>query len=249
MEEERQVTMSAPEKGTDVLKGNGGLKIACAILAVAVVGLVAYLIVDKANIGQKTNCITNNAAGNGEKATSENVGFVYTTSTYASYGNYGDYVVTKDGDVYFIPRKEIVWDDDENNNSKVSFSVDSEVGAPGKFEFEPEDIEYYTPPMGDGQKISFEGYKLNLSNVQYVVEVDMGQQKGAASAAIIDRDGNMSLLLSSSFGENTTLKLKKNVEGNVSGIVPAYHGSGWYPVVYYRDGGSKKLDDNMLSMD
>ena len=263
MEEERQVATSAPEKGAGVLKSNGGLKIACAILAVAVVGLVAYLIISKTNVGQKTNCITNSATSDGEKATSDgeiaasdgekaasdNIGFVYDTFADTSIG-YGQFVVTKDGDLYFIPGEKIAWTS-TGEDMKITFSVSEEVGTEGKFEFEPEEIGYYATPMGEGQKVSFEGYKLNVNNVQYVTDVFFGQQKAGIAVAIIGKDGNMSVLSSSYFSEDEALKLelKKNVETNVVGISSASHGTGCYPVVHYRDGGSKKLDENIFKVD
>lgn len=245
MENEQQTV--AAEEQVRGSKGNSSLIIVCVVLALVAVGLGAYLIIDKTGAGEKTKCaVSNSEKSSSGSDSSESVGFVYDTDPIGKYVDYGKYIITKDGDLYFAPESKITWYED--HSEKVSYSVDSEVGAKGKFEFEPDDISYYTPPMKEGQKINFEGYKLNVSNVQFVTELGFGQQKNGILVAIITKDGKMSILKTKEgFGENSKLVIKKDVEENVANVGTAYHGTGMYAVVYYRDGSSKKLNDEVFT--
>ncbi len=235
------------------LKSNVGLKITCVVLALVAIGLGACLIINKARSNERTNCAVDdyeknsskeayngNEESGDEETSNGNIGFVYRTDSTGLYVDYGKYIVTKNGDLYFAPSDKVM-------GERVSYLVDSETGTNGKFTFEPDDISYYTPPMEEGQKINFSGYKLNISNVQSIMEVGRGQQKVGILAAIIAKDGSLSILKTEDgFGENVKLRLKKDIEKNVASVGTAYHGTGMYAVVYYRDGGSKKLDNKVF---
>ena len=244
MGKEQQTVTSAVEKPTESPSGCGGLKIACVVLAIMTLGLGTYLILDKTVLKQSSDngtkkCVTTS----NEKTATENIGFVYDTSPIGTYVDYGKYIVTKDGNLYFEPNSEISWSE---STEKTSYLVNDETGTKGKFTFEQDDIGYEVSGALDAP-ITIDGYKLNVSNVQSVMEVGHGQQKVGILLAIIDKDGNLSILKTKGgFGENVELVLEKNVEKNVASVETAYAWSYRYAVVYFRDGGSKKLDDKVF---
>lgn len=246
MKEEQQTATSAIEKPAESSSGCGGLKIACVALAIMTLGLGTYLILDKTVLKQDSDngtkkCVTTS----NEKTATENIGFVYDTSPIGTYVDYGKYIVTKDGNLYFEPNSEISWSESESAE-KTSYLVNDETGTKGKFTFEQDDIGYEVSGALD-TPITIDGYKLNVSNVQSVMEVGHGQQKVGILLAIIDKDGNLSILKTKDgFGENVELVLEKNVEKNVASVGTAYAWSYRYAVVYFRDGGSKKLDDKLF---
>ena len=246
MKEDQQTATSAIEKPAESSSGRGGLKIACVVLAIMTLGLGTYLILDKTVLKQDSDngtkkCVTTS----NEKTSTENIGFVYDTSPIGTYVDYGKYIVTKDGNLYFEPNSEISWSESESTE-KTSYLVNDETGTKGKFTFEQDDIGYEVSGALDAP-ITIDGYKLNVSNVQSVMEVGHGQQKVGILLAIIDKDGNLSILKTKDeFGENVELVLEKNVEKNVASVGTAYAWSYRYAVVYFRDGGSKKLDDKVF---
>ena len=228
MGKEQQTVTSTIEKPTEGSSGCGGLKIACVALAIMTLGLGTYLILDKIVLTHDSDngtkkCVTTS----NEKTATENIGFVY----------------DKDGSLYFEPNSEI---SRSESTEKTSYLVNDETGTKGKFTFEQDDIGYEVNGALD-TPVTIDGYKLNVSNVQSVMEVGHGQQKVGVLLAIIDKDGNLSILKTKDgFGENVELVLEKNVEKNVASVGTAYAWSYRYAVVYFRDGGSKKLDDKVF---
>ena len=245
MGKEQQTVTSAIEKSVESSSGCGGLKIACVALAIMTLGLGTYLILDKTVLARDSDNGTNKCVTtSNEKAATENIGFVYDTSPIGTYIDYGKYIVTKDGSLYFEPNSEISWS--EESTIKTSYLVNDETGTKGKFTFEQDDIGYEVSGALD-TPVTIDGYKLNVSNVQSVIEIGHGQQKVGILLAIIDKDGNLSILKTKDgFGENVELVLEKNVEKNVASVGTAYAWSYRYAVVYFRDGGSKKLDDKVF---
>ena len=95
--------------------------------------------------------------------------------------------------------------------------------------------------------MEIEAFELNVSDIQYVKEMVFGNQKTHVATALIDKDGNMSILKSETpeDGEKTRFKLVKDVEKNVASVGTGEM-SNYYTMVFYRDGATKRLDDKEL---
>ena len=106
-----------------------------------------------------------------------------------------------------------------------------------------EDFESWYELGNDSKEFTFDGYKLDLSNIVTVVEAEYGQQKVFASTIFIDKEGNVSTLTSSNLYQGkVSLKLNKNVDSNVRGVTNAIGGDEALTIVHYMDGSSKEAD-------
>jgi hypothetical protein len=216
------------------------ITILCICFAIATVGLGAYTILDK-TVFKDDKCVAEQSDGKKTGGTYANEkGYVYKPEL----GEFGTYYVSKTGKVYFAA-SDTFWSD----GGKWTPTMDEKVGTKKTIKLNVDD--YYdfacNGACDDDGNMEIEAFELNVSDIQYVKEMVFGNQKTHVATALIDKDGNMSILKSETpeDGEKTRFKLVKDVEKNVASV-----GTGemynYYPMVFYRDGATKRLDDKEL---
>ena len=238
-----------------VKKGGGAAKVFCVLFALIALGLGGYIVADKTILndstkkdgdgGNVTNCKTEVDEDDKKEIVGKKIGYEYVDDFY------GAFYITKDGDVYFEPKKAfgysydsdaIDWEISKTNNVMKKESVKIEIS----------DLLNYGVTNGSDDPVEFEGYKIDLKNIQIVAEVEFGQQKNNASTAFIDKDGSLSMLVSNNVFENdgkAEFKLFKDIYSNVASVGVSYMGTGYQTVVYFRDGSIAALDDKYLDID
>ena len=207
-----------------------------------VVGLSSYLIYDKVFGDDNTknnesdvienNNMTHDNLSNVELDDNELViEGIFGQNLYTGVGNF---VVDRTGLVYYIPEKSWIRFGSEY---KLNFSNEDKekLGEYGIYQVE---IDMY-PSIDDNVKDSIEAFKLNLSNIKSVYEIEIGNGGSAISIMFLSNDGKVSEL--NFVGETpnkVSLKFKKNIDGynNIVSIIQdgSYDGSG--PIFIDKDG-------------
>ena len=251
MQDNMQNTENAPAAAAPVpaqKKGGSVAKILCVVFALVAVGLGIYLALDKTVLKDSVSgnkdakqCVTEAKEGEIAKIADNPSGYIYSDEFY------GRYYVTKEGDVYFVPSEYFGYVD----GGGVKWQIESnDVAAKGTYTFKYSDFDNYYNMAEGSEEGNFvvNGYKINVSNIQYIEEVGAGQQKTAVSLAMIDKDGNMSILNSSNVysSNKVTFSISKNIETNVAAAQLATGSDQVYTRVFYRDGSSKMIDDKVV---
>ena len=126
---------------------------------------------------------------------------------YAQFNNYGQIVVTKDGNVYYKPydKYNLI---NGNDLSKVEVVIDQSILGP-----EEEDS-------------IFRGYKVNTSNIRSAYSFEVGNGGALISVVLITKDNKVEILnLDNSNGNDIVASLEKISE--LSNIVTATKWSTW----------------------
>ena len=246
LNEEKPAEVTPAVEAPAAKKTGNLFKILCVVLVLVVIGLVVYICLDKTSSndtasrvdsGETEKCVT---AAEDEKETKEIAtggnGYVYGRGDTVWHGTY---YVTKSGDVYYEPATSFYAGEQYN----ITISDADNIGENGTYTLKYEDFESWYELGNDSKEFTFDGYKLDLSNIVTVVEAEYGQQKVFASTIFIDKEGNASTLTSSNLYEGkVSLKLNKNVDSNVRGVTNAIGGDEALTIVHYMDGSSKEAD-------
>ena len=170
--------------------------ILCVVFALAALGLGGYIIFNKTDDGGNKKCaepVAQNGEENGGSTddAAKRIGFVTEVG-------YGQMFVTKNGDVYLKPTDYVSARSDYLNISKVVFDSSYAPGTAGKYKITSEDVGGYEFP-GDTlvdeykKEIEFDGYKLDLSDIVAVYDVDSpAHQWWGWTTLFVDKDGNTS---------------------------------------------------------
>jgi len=212
-------------------------------LSLTIIGLLGFIFYDKVLNNDQKKDINCNQVNNGDEEENETsrVAQILTESTPKHVYTFGEFIVTKNGDVYFIPGDtyRIVSDpypvhvkNPDILGVKKSYILDDYVGY-----------------LGD--KIEFEGYKLDLSNILSVNALYFGNGAPDAHYVFISKEGNVSeLVFEFDYNDNTLIaKFEKNISEykNIVSIVPTSSPQASGAIVIDRDGNQYKyLSINIL---
>ena len=180
-----------------------GILIICMLSALFVI--VGFIVVGKVN----NKCVIDDEINDNVEGVVDNK-----TEDVNIYGHtlsedIGKFIVSKKGDVYFIPSSN-------PNFRGVSINLDlsnESIFIKGTYTVE----EYFDSPDSNGVS-NIEGYKINLSNIRSAYSFYFGQSGSQKSILFLDVDGRVNeLVFEDNFGMIST-SLFRNVE-NLSNIV------------------------------
>ncbi len=200
MEEKKEIELTQSDfektKKAEKVHSGTGLKVACGLLALATLGLGGFIVYDKIFATQsekvETSVSTQKQTENSntkkqEQTVKNNNGFV------GSYSTSGLILVDGAGDVYFEPNNDIshVQGMEAYNFNLKDENVDGEKGI---YSFNKEEIKYH-PTAHDGQKIEFNGYKLNIKNIISLAEVGIGHQSYEYTWLALNQNGDTYMII------------------------------------------------------
>lgn len=223
-------------------KNSKGLIFLVVVLLIATLGLGGYIVCDKMiKKDTSTEIETNNEKVEGTQNMAEekeeqvqNVEKTRTTQVLHGVKG-GDFIVSKDGNVYFIPS------DKQKNAAEIS-----QIGTYGEYE-----VDDYITGLGwdeTSQKTTedhkFNGYKLNLENVVSVYNVDIGQTGDYQTFLFVEEDGTVDMLAFQLYAETKTV-FEKNVSEHPNIVsVTQSAGFGAYIAQFIdKDGNSYNFDN------
>lgn len=165
------------------------------ILSLLVVGLSSYLIYDKVIMNE------NNDSEVVEEETSQVFGHKLDSEV-------GTFIVNKDGNVYYNPYEK--WTG-SHSTINLEFSEENKkiLGNYGKYSVET----YSSNLMPNENDTTFEGYKLELSNISSAYSMYFGNGSINNSIIFIDVNGKISELYFEVNQDKINITLYKNVEG------------------------------------
>ena len=224
-----------------------GWKVATVLLALVAVGLGVYLALDKTVLkdsagktgGEAKECVAAGVEGDAKEIATGGNGYVYRPEYH------GVFYVTKEGDVYYQPAKSFY---DGVENVALTIKDAGNIGTKGKYTLKYDDFETWYEMSDNDGTFTFDGYKLDLSNIVIVTEAQYGHQKVAATTIFIDKEGNLSTLVSTNLftKDGITYKLYKNIESNVRSVSRTIGGNEVTTVIHYMDGSTKEADYKKL---
>ena len=202
MKEEKSIELNKPNFRDDEQakkSGNGlGLKLTCGFLALATLGLGAFVVYDKffATQPEKTEISSSIANQHADKSEKEEQvkknknGFVYHTDTTEP----GYLIVDGNGDVYFDPNEH--YSDAQGLESyNFNFATANIDGEKGSYSLDGDEINFHTYPSNDEQKITFSGYKLNIKNISSIIQAECGQNFTAHYYLAITQSGDAYMII------------------------------------------------------
>ncbi len=211
-------------------------KIATIVLAVVVIAMSGYIVVDKVNNSKKES---NNAELETESLVIENKNDNNDEARYAGMvldsfvdADFGKIIISKEGDAYVIIGTQAT------TPLRTAYTYKNFPGTQGNFKFQYSDFDGYNGTPGESGQIDVNGHKLGLRNIVSVARIDYGKQRSADVFAFIDADGNMSVLR---LGWHGDAKLNKNVMKNVAYTQVVSSGDGVITLVHYKNGSYSEL--------
>lgn len=129
-----------------------------------------------------------------EKTTINRLGQSFDTKT-------GKYIIEKDYSVYYIPKEDFYG---------IKIEIPEDIGKYGKYN--TKDV-YTQGPITDEDDGSFNGYKLNLTNIKCGYNISIGNNESSDYIIFLGKDGSISELKFSVTQEN---KLEINISKNVA---------------------------------
>ena len=192
----------------------------------------------------------------GEKGSAElpgAKGFVASTGSYKG----SVFFVTKRGNVYYVPRyAERSLNESETIyiHDGIEFETGYVPGVFGKYVLKYSDFSSYSDWVNKKEEFTVEAYKLDLKNIIYFGEIEMGQHAVPGDfVGFVDKDGNFSVFRSMPIyvGGNPEFNygrgkagMIKNIEKykNTAALKVNTGTGGVYTMVYYRDGSQSVLE-------
>lgn len=246
METSEQNNSSTPVAAPVAPKKKGGAAgILCVIFALIALGACGFIVYDKV-ISKKngTNCV--NIIDNGEEEQggepekTARRGFEYFIGNLELY-------VTKAGDVYF-EAEDFTTHQGMIEIKKLEFSDTNTPGKSGSYTISNKEIEGYIYGIGEDRKTSytFNGYKVDTTDVIAVYNVMHGQNWNGWDLMLIKGDGKVDLLtVTPGFnGEKAMAKLTKNFGGyeNIIGAMSVIGDEAGEVMLLTKDGGHVLVD-------
>lgn len=187
--------------------GNAGVALLICLLFVLVIAMATWMVLDKTNVIQNG---TNNGTNNGGEVISNANLEAFNDMQTISIENLGKVYIDKTGNTIYYDPTYI------NSNWFSNLTVAT-----------PNIIHHgnYNPDPNSVANLSFNGYKLDLSNVQTAYGVRYGNGGANFSIIFVHKNGNISELnLNTTYSETankTTITLIQNVSGysNIVSVV------------------------------
>jgi hypothetical protein len=254
-------------------KASPAIKILCVIFALVALGLGGFIVYDKlvTKDGDVRECTEAadepgeiaEGDGEGDDEGDEDVdgGDVKDTSAkgFAKYAEYGNYYVTKNGDVYLEPMEGTIHVGSLTINN-IAFDKNEKFGKYGTYTITNKDLVGYNFAIdsfeSSNSSITIKGFKLDLTNVVSMYEPVFGQSWNGWDMAFIDKSGKLSwLYIMPDFLTNTNAvktKLTKNVKGytDAVSIMEAWQPDGRTVIVVTKDGGHIEMSlDELVELE
>lgn len=184
-------------------KSNGGLKCLVVVLFLCVLGLGGYIIYDKAIAKDEAPKVENNCqnVANSSQTKTEDTNTPSNQALQVLSTKVGTFIIAKDGSVYY---RKIV---DKYEGAEIKVDSFSSIATQGKYK-----VEDYITNMEDDKKIGseFEGYKLNIANINSAYEVATGNSGASEIIYFVTKDGKVNELSFSANTDKVDVKLSKD---------------------------------------
>ena len=198
----------------------------------------------------------------GEKGSAElpgAKGFVASTGSYKG----SVFFVTKRGNVYYVPRYA-EYSLNESGTIYIHDGIEFETGyVPGvfgKYVLKYSDFSSYSDWVNKKEEFTVEAYKLDLKNIVYFGEIEMGQRAVPGDfVGFVDKDGNFSVFRSMPIyvGGNPEYNYDRGKAGMIKNMdkyknAAALRGNtgtgAVYTMIYHRDGSQSVLEYKDLNV-
>ena len=181
--------------------------------ATIIIGAVAFLLQNRLLNSSEQG----NQENQEEKTIINRLGQSFDTKT-------GKYIKEKNYSVYYIPEEEFCG---------IKIEIPEYVGKYGKYNTK----EVYSPAtIIDEYDGSFNGYKLNLSNITCAYSFTFGNYARNLHILLLDKSGNLSELAIEYTPDGMSTELNKNVKNNIETVLYKLYTGGHGAIIIEKNG-------------
>lgn len=191
-------------------RGNAGIVFLICALFVVIIAMGIYMLLDKTDSSQG---IVNDNGENTSNNIQENV--INSNSTLSAFTEMQTISIDNLGKVYIDNSGNTVYFDPTNINK--DYFPNLTITTPDSIHY----ASYNPDPTNSIANLSFNGYKLDLTNVQTAYGIVYGNGSGNMSIIFVHKNGNISELSFNNPSDQTSVALTKNVPGcsNIVSVV------------------------------
>lgn len=181
--------------------------------ATIIIGAVVFILQNKLLNSSKQEKQENQE----EKMTINRLGQSFDTKT-------GKYIIEKDYSVYYIPKEDFYG---------IKIEIPEDIGKYGKYNTK----DVYSPaPIIDEYDGSFNGYKLNLSDITSAYLFIFGNYTRNLHILLLDKSGNLSELAIEFTPDGMSTELNKNVKSNIETVLYKLYTGGHGAIIIEKNG-------------